>query len=52
VLQPGAAADFLVLTADPLDDISHTRLIERIVLRGSSYDPVEFKRDWEGQPDR
>ena len=48
VLRPGAAADFLVLTADPLDDISNTRLIERIVLRGSSYDPAEFKQDWGG----
>jgi len=52
VLQPGAAADFLVLTADPLADIAHTRLIERIVLRGSSYDPVEFRQDWEGQRER
>ncbi|UCG85227.1 MAG: amidohydrolase family protein [Gemmatimonadota bacterium] len=52
VLKLGAVADFLVLTADPLDNISHTRRIERIVLRGTSYDPVEFKQDWEGRRER
>ena len=49
VLQAGAVADFLVLSANPLEEISNTRLIERIVLRGTSYHPDEFKTDWERQ---
>jgi imidazolonepropionase-like amidohydrolase len=48
VLRPGAVADFLVLSADPLEEITNTRLIERLVLRGQSYHPDEFKTDWEG----
>jgi imidazolonepropionase-like amidohydrolase len=48
VLRPGAVADFLVLSADPLEEITNTRLIERLVLRGESYHPDEFKTDWGG----
>lgn len=34
VLKPGAVADFLVLSASPLDDIRNTRRIESVVARG------------------
>jgi imidazolonepropionase-like amidohydrolase len=36
VLKPGAVADFLVLSASPLDDIRNTRRIESVVSRGRS----------------
>lgn len=39
VLREGAAADFVVLTADPLRDIRNTRRIELIVARGQEYRP-------------
>lgn len=33
-IQPGAAADFLVLSANPLDDIRHTRQIKAVWIAG------------------
>ena len=37
-LQAGGSADFIVLTADPLDDIANTKSIEDVYLRGSPID--------------
>jgi hypothetical protein len=48
ILLPGYAADFVVLNADPLEDIANARLIDRIVLGGTGYHPDEFKQDWNG----
>jgi imidazolonepropionase-like amidohydrolase len=33
-IQPGASADFLVLAANPLDDIRNTRQIKSVWIRG------------------
>jgi imidazolonepropionase-like amidohydrolase len=46
VIAAGSVADFVVLTADPLADIANTRRIERVVARGTSYDPNELKAGW------
>jgi imidazolonepropionase-like amidohydrolase len=37
-LQPGKSADFIVLDANPLDDITNTRRISAVVLRGAPVD--------------
>ena len=37
-LKRGLDADFLVLDANPLDDITNTRRISRIVINGSEID--------------
>jgi imidazolonepropionase-like amidohydrolase len=37
-LQAGKSADFIVLDANPLDDIANTRRISAVVLRGSAVD--------------
>jgi imidazolonepropionase-like amidohydrolase len=37
-LAAGKSADFIVLDANPLDDITHTRRISRVVLRGETVD--------------
>jgi imidazolonepropionase-like amidohydrolase len=37
-LQPGKSADFLVLDANPLEDITHTRRISSVILRGAAVD--------------
>jgi imidazolonepropionase-like amidohydrolase len=37
-LQPGKSADFVVLDANPLDDITNTRRISAVVLRGAAVD--------------
>ena len=46
VLAAGKAADFVVLTGDPLTDIHNTRTIDRVVFKGASYHPDEFKLEW------
>jgi imidazolonepropionase-like amidohydrolase len=35
-LQAGKSADFIVLDADPLEDIANTRRIAAVVLRGAA----------------
>ncbi len=37
-LQPGKSADFIVLDANPLDDITNSRRISAVVLRGAAVD--------------
>ncbi|MDH3270424.1 MAG: amidohydrolase family protein [Gemmatimonadota bacterium] len=37
-IAPGMSADFIVLGADPLDDIRNTRRIEAVYLRGTAID--------------
>jgi imidazolonepropionase-like amidohydrolase len=37
-LQPGKSADFIVLDANPLDNITNTRRISQVVLRGATVD--------------
>ena len=45
----GKSADFLVLTANPLDDIRNTRRIDRVYLKGAALDrermAKEFRRE-------
>jgi imidazolonepropionase-like amidohydrolase len=43
VLKPGAVADFVVLSASPLEDIKNTRLIETIVARGRGRGPMALR---------
>jgi imidazolonepropionase-like amidohydrolase len=40
-LQAGKSADFIVLDANPLDDITNTRRIAMVVLRGASVDRAQ-----------
>ena len=37
-LQAGKSADFIVLDANPLDDIANTRRISAVYLRGAAVD--------------
>ncbi len=43
-IAPGYSADLLVLGANPLDDIRHTRRIERVIVRGRVLDPAALRR--------
>ncbi len=47
VLRPGAVADFVVLSGNPLEDIANTREIFMVVFKGSSYGPEDFKEGWQ-----
>jgi imidazolonepropionase-like amidohydrolase len=40
-LQPGKSADFIVLDANPLEDITNTRRIASVVLRGAAVDRTQ-----------
>src|SRR6202008_740751 len=40
-LQAGKSADFIVLDANPLDDITNTRRISAVILRGSAVDRAQ-----------
>ena len=44
----GKSADFVVLDASPLDDITNTRRISRVYLRGTEVDRAKLKARWAG----
>ena len=42
----GKSADFVVLDANPLDDITNTRRISKVFLRGHEVDRAKLKAGW------
>ena len=42
LIEPGMRADLVLLDASPLDDISNTRTLYRVVSKGRVLDPVEL----------
>lgn len=46
VIREGSVADFVVLSADPLADISNTRRVERVVAGGTVWTPAELRALW------
>ena len=42
----GKSADFVVLDANPLDDITNTRRIARVFLRGRQVDREKLRKGW------
>ncbi|HVQ63204.1 MAG TPA: amidohydrolase family protein, partial [Terriglobia bacterium] len=46
----GKSADFLVLDANPLDDIKNTRRIADVYLRGSAVDRAGMRGRWMAAP--
>jgi len=47
-IAPGKSADFLVLDANPLDDIRNTRRIARVYLRGAEVDRAALRASFTG----
>jgi imidazolonepropionase-like amidohydrolase len=45
-LAPGKSADFIVLDANPLDDIKNTRRINKVYLRGQEVNRAALKTGW------
>ena len=43
-LEADKSADFIVLDANPLDDITHTRRISTVILRGAAVDRSQYPR--------
>jgi len=46
---PGKSADFVVLNANPLDDIANTRKIFKVYLRGQEVERARMRAKWEAE---
>jgi imidazolonepropionase-like amidohydrolase len=49
LVAPGRNADFIVLNANPLDNISNTRNIEKVYLRGAEVPRAQYAAKWQAQ---
>jgi len=45
-VEAGKSADFIVLDANPLDDITNTRLIDAVYMRGTAVDREGLRAGW------
>jgi imidazolonepropionase-like amidohydrolase len=46
---PGKSADFIVLNANPLDNIANTRKIDRVYLRGENVPRTAMRVKWQAE---
>jgi imidazolonepropionase-like amidohydrolase len=49
LIAAGRNADFIVLNANPLDDITNSRKIDRVYLRGSEVDRAGLRSKWQAR---
>ena len=49
LVAPGKSADFVVLDANPLDNISNVRKISKVYLRGEEVDRARLRAKWQSQ---
>lgn len=47
MVAPGRSADFIVLDANPLEDIGNTRRINKVYLRGQEVDRAGMRKRWQ-----
>ena len=48
-LAAGKSADFVVLDANPLDDITNTRRINRVYMRGKEVPRADMRAKWQAE---
>jgi len=46
---PGRRTDFIVLDANPLENIGNTRRINRVYLRGQELDRAALRKKWQAK---
>jgi imidazolonepropionase-like amidohydrolase len=49
MVAPGKSADFIVLDANPLDNVANARRIDKVYLRGQEVDRAGLRAKWQGQ---
>ena len=49
MVAPGRSADFIVLDANPLEDIGNTRRINQVYLRGQKLDRAALRKKWQAE---
>ncbi len=49
MVAPGKSADFIVLDANPLDNVANVRKINAVYLRGQEVDRAGLRAKWQGQ---
>jgi imidazolonepropionase-like amidohydrolase len=49
MVAPGRSADFIVLDANPLEDIGNTRRINQVYLRGQELDRAALRKKWQAE---
>ena len=49
LVAPGKSADFVVLDANPLDDITNTRRINRVYMRGREVARADLRAQWQAE---
>jgi imidazolonepropionase-like amidohydrolase len=49
MVAPGKSADFIVLDANPLDNVANVRKINKVYLRGQEVDRAGLHAKWQTQ---
>jgi imidazolonepropionase-like amidohydrolase len=49
LVAPGRSADFIVLDANPLENIANTRRINKVYLRGQEVDRAGMRARWQAR---
>jgi imidazolonepropionase-like amidohydrolase len=52
IVAPGKSADFIILNANPIENIANSRRIDKVYLRGQEVDRAALKAKWQAERSR